>query len=52
MWQEETKKTETSLKQMFDELENKNMPPIRGSYCTVPLHQVNIVLKDVICIFM
>ncbi|XP_037309385.2 sperm-associated antigen 1-like [Pungitius pungitius] len=42
MWQEETKKTETSLKQVFDELENKNMPPIRGSYCTVPLCQTSV----------
>ncbi|XP_074510626.1 sperm-associated antigen 1-like [Sebastes fasciatus] len=40
-WQEETKKTETSLKQqsVFDDLVNENMPPIRGSNCSVPLNQ-------------
>ncbi|XP_040901294.1 sperm-associated antigen 1-like isoform X1 [Toxotes jaculatrix] len=40
-WQEETKKTETSLKQqsMFDELAAENMPPIRGSNGSIPLSQ-------------
>ncbi len=44
MWQEETKKTETSLKQQsaFDYLVDQNLPPIRGSYCSVPLSQVTI----------
>ncbi|XP_070768022.1 sperm-associated antigen 1-like [Enoplosus armatus] len=44
MWQEETKKTETSLKQqsMFDDLLNENMPPIRGSSCSVPLSQTSV----------
>ncbi|XP_054477382.1 sperm-associated antigen 1-like [Anoplopoma fimbria] len=43
-WQEETKKTETSLKQqsMFDDLENKTIPPIRGFNCSVPLSQTSV----------
>uniref|UniRef100_A0A3B4TXM9 Sperm associated antigen 1 n=1 Tax=Seriola dumerili TaxID=41447 RepID=A0A3B4TXM9_SERDU len=47
-WQEETKKTETSLKQqsMFDDLVKENMPPIRGSNCSIPLSQVKVVSID------
>ncbi|XP_031724442.1 sperm-associated antigen 1 [Anarrhichthys ocellatus] len=43
-WQEETKKTETSLKQqsVFDDLHNINIPPIRGSNCSVPLSQTSV----------
>ncbi|KAK9513230.1 hypothetical protein VZT92_026779 [Zoarces viviparus] len=43
-WQEETKKTETSLKQqsVFDDTHNRNMPPIRGSNCSVPLSQTSV----------
>ncbi|XP_071324290.1 sperm-associated antigen 1-like isoform X2 [Trachinotus anak] len=43
-WQEETKKTETSLKQqsMFDDVVNENMPPIRGSNCSVPLSETSV----------
>ncbi|XP_034466389.1 sperm-associated antigen 1-like isoform X1 [Hippoglossus hippoglossus] len=38
-WQEETKKTETSLKQqtVFDDLVKENIPPIRGSHCSILL---------------
>uniref|UniRef100_A0A3Q0R1J3 Sperm associated antigen 1 n=1 Tax=Amphilophus citrinellus TaxID=61819 RepID=A0A3Q0R1J3_AMPCI len=38
-WQEETKKTETSLKHqsVFDDLVKENVPPVRGSNCFVPL---------------
>ncbi|XP_049901721.1 sperm-associated antigen 1 [Epinephelus moara] len=41
MWQEETKNTETSLKlqSVFDDLVNQNMPPIRGSNCSISLSQ-------------
>ncbi|KAE8288404.1 Sperm-associated antigen 1 HSD-3.8 Infertility-related sperm protein Spag-1 [Larimichthys crocea] len=44
MWQEETKKTETSLKQqsMFDDPVKENMPPIRGSNCSVPFSQTSV----------
>ncbi|KAM7382428.1 hypothetical protein PAMP_002156 [Pampus punctatissimus] len=40
-WEEETRKTETSLKQpsMFGDSAKENMPPIRGSNCSVPLIQ-------------
>ncbi|XP_029307422.1 sperm-associated antigen 1 [Cottoperca gobio] len=43
-WQEETKETETSLKQqsMFDELVNTNLPPIRGSNRSFPLSQTSV----------
>ncbi|KAK5922953.1 hypothetical protein CgunFtcFv8_020174 [Champsocephalus gunnari] len=43
-WQEETKASETSLKQqsMFDALVFENMPPIRGSNCSVPLCQTSV----------
>ncbi|KAI3361487.1 hypothetical protein L3Q82_013639 [Scortum barcoo] len=42
-WREETKRTETSLKQqsVFADLLNENMPPIRGSNCSVPLCQTS-----------
>ncbi|XP_045900678.1 sperm-associated antigen 1-like isoform X2 [Micropterus dolomieu] len=42
-WQEETKRTETSLTQqsMFDDLVKENTPPIRGSNCSVPLSQTS-----------
>lgn len=41
-WQEETKKTETTLKHqsVFDDPVKENMPPVRGSSCFVPLSQV------------
>ncbi|XP_047455711.1 sperm-associated antigen 1-like [Mugil cephalus] len=41
MWREETKKHETLLKQqpVFDDLIKENMPPVRGSNCSVPLSQ-------------
>ncbi|KAM8735287.1 sperm-associated antigen 1 [Acanthopagrus schlegelii] len=41
IWQEETQKTETSLKQhsMFDDEVNKNIPPVRGSNFSVPISQ-------------
>lgn len=32
---------------MFDDLVNKNMPPIRGSNCSVPLSQVKVLSNDV-----
>ncbi|KAM7420181.1 hypothetical protein PAMA_014742 [Pampus argenteus] len=40
-WEEETRKTETSLNQqsMFGDSAKENMPPIRGSNCSVPLIQ-------------
>ncbi|XP_034029742.1 sperm-associated antigen 1 [Thalassophryne amazonica] len=40
-WQKETKETETSLRQqsIFDDIVNENMPPVRGSSCSVPLSQ-------------
>ncbi|KAI9537310.1 hypothetical protein NQZ68_026440 [Dissostichus eleginoides] len=43
-WQEETKASETSMKQqsMFDALVFENMPPIRGSNCSVPLCQTSV----------
>ncbi|XP_030013395.1 sperm-associated antigen 1 [Sphaeramia orbicularis] len=41
MWQEETKKTEASLKQVpiFEDVTNENIPPVRGSNHSVPLTQ-------------
>ncbi|KAF1387397.1 hypothetical protein PFLUV_G00078270 [Perca fluviatilis] len=47
-WQEETKKTETSLKQqsMFDDLVKENMPPIRGSNCSFPLSQTSVPKRN------
>ncbi|XP_059194522.1 sperm-associated antigen 1 [Centropristis striata] len=46
-WQEETKKTETLLKQtsVFNDLVNNNMPPIRGSNCSVPLSQNSVPVE-------
>ncbi|XP_035528441.1 sperm-associated antigen 1 [Morone saxatilis] len=43
-WQEETEKTETSLKQqsVFDGVVKENVPPIRGSNCSVPLTQTSV----------
>nr|XP_020462431.1 sperm-associated antigen 1 [Monopterus albus] len=43
MWQRETKNIEISLRQqsLFDDLVNRNMPPIRGSNCSVPLNQTS-----------
>ncbi|XP_005930231.1 sperm-associated antigen 1 isoform X1 [Haplochromis burtoni] len=43
-WQEETKKTETTLKHqsVFDDLVKENMPPVRGSSCFVPLSQKTV----------
>ncbi|XP_068425516.1 sperm-associated antigen 1-like [Clinocottus analis] len=43
-WQEETEMMETSLKQqsVFEGLENRNMPPVRGSNCSVPLSQTSV----------
>ncbi|XP_034384847.1 sperm-associated antigen 1-like isoform X2 [Cyclopterus lumpus] len=43
-WQEESKMTQTLLKQqsVFDDLENINMPPIRGSNCSIPLSQTSV----------
>ncbi|CAK6967147.1 sperm-associated antigen 1-like [Scomber scombrus] len=40
-WEEETKKTESSLKQqpVFDDMVKENMPPVRGSNHSVPLIQ-------------
>lgn len=32
---------------MFDDLVNENMPPIRGSNCSVPLNQVKKCLNNV-----
>lgn len=45
MWQEETKKTESSLKQhsVFGDEVTKNIPPVRGSNCSVPISQVKIL---------
>ncbi|XP_035483243.2 sperm-associated antigen 1 isoform X1 [Scophthalmus maximus] len=42
-WQEETKKTETSLKQqrVFDDLPKENIPPIRGSNCSIALSETS-----------
>ncbi|XP_077382016.1 sperm-associated antigen 1-like isoform X1 [Festucalex cinctus] len=39
IWQDETKATETSLQKqlMFEDVVDRNMPPIRGSNCSVPL---------------
>ncbi|XP_078108091.1 sperm-associated antigen 1 [Sander vitreus] len=47
-WQDETKKTETSLKQqsMFDDLVKENMPPIRGSNCSFPLSQTSVPKRN------
>ncbi|CAI5663412.1 unnamed protein product [Oreochromis niloticus] len=44
-WQEETKKTETTLKHqsVFDDLVKENMPPVRGSNCFVPLSQKTVL---------
>nr|XP_046256635.1 sperm-associated antigen 1 isoform X2 [Scatophagus argus] len=44
MWQEETKKTENLLKQqsMLDDLAKENMPPVRGSNCSVSLSQTSV----------
>ncbi|KAM4633844.1 sperm-associated antigen 1 [Polymixia lowei] len=44
MWKEETKEIETSLKRqlMFHDMENENMPPVRGSNCSVPLTQNSV----------
>ncbi|XP_075896881.1 sperm-associated antigen 1-like isoform X2 [Nelusetta ayraudi] len=38
-WQEVSKKAETSLKQqtLFDYIVNENIPPVRGSNCSVPI---------------
>ena len=49
MWQEETQKTETSLKQhsMFDDEVNKNIPPVRGSNFSVPISQVKILCWNI-----
>ncbi|KAK2844121.1 hypothetical protein Q5P01_010780 [Channa striata] len=46
-WQEQTKKTDASLKHqpVFDYLENKNMPPIRSSSCSIP-HNKNSSPKE------
>uniref|UniRef100_A0A3Q4G582 Sperm associated antigen 1 n=1 Tax=Neolamprologus brichardi TaxID=32507 RepID=A0A3Q4G582_NEOBR len=46
-WQEETKKTETTLKHqsVFDDLVKENMPPVRGSNCFVPLSQKTNIQK-------
>uniref|UniRef100_A0A3P8PCR5 RNA-polymerase II-associated protein 3-like C-terminal domain-containing protein n=1 Tax=Astatotilapia calliptera TaxID=8154 RepID=A0A3P8PCR5_ASTCA len=43
-WQEETKKTETTLKHqsVFDDLVKENMPPVRGFNCFVPLSQKTV----------
>lgn len=43
-WQEETKMTEASLKQepMFGDLMKENMPPVRGSSCSVAVNKVNM----------
>ncbi|XP_030605538.1 sperm-associated antigen 1 isoform X2 [Archocentrus centrarchus] len=43
-WQEETKKTETSLKHqsVFDDLVKENVPAVRGSNCFVPLSQKTV----------
>ncbi|KAM3614057.1 uncharacterized protein V6R79_009247 [Siganus canaliculatus] len=46
IWQDESKKSDISLKkQMFDELEKLDMPPVRGSNCSLPLGQTS-VLKE------
>lgn len=38
-WQEASKKVETSLKKqtLFDHVINDNIPPVRGSNCSVPI---------------
>lgn len=38
-WQEVSKKAETSLKEqtLFDYIVNENIPPVRGSHCSVPI---------------
>lgn len=48
MWQEETKKSDTLLQLhlMSDDLVDKNMPPIRGSSCSVALSQVKALSSD------
>uniref|UniRef100_A0A3B4FBP5 Uncharacterized protein n=1 Tax=Pundamilia nyererei TaxID=303518 RepID=A0A3B4FBP5_9CICH len=50
-WQEETKKTETTLKHqsVFDDPVKENMPPVRGSNCFVPLSQVKKIKKPSKC---
>ncbi|XP_034729847.1 sperm-associated antigen 1-like [Etheostoma cragini] len=47
-WQEESKKTETSLKQqsMFDDLVKENMPPTRGSNCSIPLSLTSVSKRN------
>ncbi|XP_032375127.1 sperm-associated antigen 1 [Etheostoma spectabile] len=47
-WQEETKKTETLLKQqsMFDDLVKEDMPPMRGSNCSIPLSQTSVPKRN------
>lgn len=47
MWQEESQKTEASLKQQFlcNDLIKENMPPVRGSNLSVPLSKVYLLLS-------
>lgn len=44
MWEEETRNTESSLRQqsMFDDCAKENMPPVRGANCSLPLIQVKL----------